>query len=149
MTERPSWDAVYLQMADLVAQRSTCPRLACGAVIVSPEYQVLTTGYNGAPRGERHCTEYGCIIEGGHCVRAVHAELNAILQGARLGVSLHGGVLYVSNRPCIRCAVAITQVGLSRIVIGRPYDTDGLELQVFALFGNAGIDVVWKAANEN
>lgn len=141
MTERPSWDETFLSMARVTAMRSTCPRLSCGTVIVSPDNQVLATGYNGAVRGELHCTDAGCIMEGGHCVRAVHSELNALLQCARLGVSAQGSTLYVTHRTCVRCAAAIVQVGVKRVVYDSSYDTDGLQGYVLARFTAAGIAV--------
>lgn len=140
---RPSWDEIYIDMARLVARRSTCPRLACGAVIVSSEHQVLATGYNGSPRGEPHCSDVGCLMESGHCVRSVHAEMNAILQCARLGISLKGSTLYCTHRTCIRCATAIAQAGIIEVVYQHSYDTDNLTDFVTTRLESAGIRQRW------
>ena len=140
-TDRPSWDETFYQIALGMSRRATCPRLACGAVIVSHDHQMLTAGYNGAPRGERHCTEVGCLMEGGHCVRAIHAETNAVLQAARTGVSVAGGVMYLTQRPCVRCAGLLIQSGVTELVYGTDYDSDGLTSVVLARLDDAGIVV--------
>ena len=90
---RPDWDTYFIQIAKEVAKRSTCPRAAVGAVIAK-DNRILTTGYNGAPAGEEHCTDVGCLMENEHCQRAVHAETNAIAQAAKYGISLEGAILY-------------------------------------------------------
>ena len=77
---RVSWDKYFFDLAKFVSARSTCSRASCGAVIVSDDNRVLSTGYNGAPAGLPHCTDVGCQIEDGHCVRANHAEFNAVHQ---------------------------------------------------------------------
>lgn len=142
MTNRPTWESTFLSMAAEVAKRSTCPRLACGALVASASHQVLATGYNGSARGEPHCDEVGCLMEGGHCVRAIHAELNALLQGARVGVSLNGGTLYATHRPCVRCASAIIQAGIAKVVYAQGYDSDGLFETVRTRLTQAGIVVL-------
>ncbi len=91
---RPSWDEYFMQVAFVVATRATCPRRSVGAVIVLDK-RILATGYNGAPRGLAHCTEVGCHLVAGHCIRALHAEQNAILQAAMNGVSTRGATVYV------------------------------------------------------
>lgn len=136
---RPDWDTLYLAIAELMSTRSTCPRRQCGAAVVSYERQILASGYNGAIRGEPHCSDVGCRIEGGHCVRAVHAEANAIAQGARLGIALSGSTLYITDRPCVRCAGLIIQAGIAHVVYARDYSSDGLDAEVRALFESAGV----------
>jgi len=120
---RPSWDHYFMEIARQVAQRSTCPRARVGAIIVR-DRRILTTGYNGAPKGLPHCSETGCIIVDGHCVRAVHAEQNAIIQGAYHGVSVAGGTIYVTHQPCQTCAKMIINAGLKRVVYGGEYPDD-------------------------
>ena len=137
---RPGWDSLLMDMAALVSHRATCPRLMNGAVITRND-QVLTTGYNGAPRGRPHCVEVGCQVEGGHCVRAVHAEHNAILQAARIGVSLEGTTLYTIYRPCVRCALAIVQVGIVRVWYELGYDSDEMADDVIADLEASGVEV--------
>lgn len=91
--ERPDWDDYFINIADEVAQRSTCPRAKVGAVIVK-DHRIIATGYNGAPAGKSHCYDEGCIMENGHCQRAVHAETNAIAQAAKYGLAIEGATLY-------------------------------------------------------
>lgn len=90
---RPDWDLYFIRIAKEVASRSTCPRAAVGAVIVQ-DNRILATGYNGAPTGAPHCTEVGCQVVDGHCIRAVHAEINAIHQAWNFDVTLEGATLY-------------------------------------------------------
>ena len=112
MNTRPNWGQTFLDIAEVLARRATCPRLQTAAVIVSPDLRILSTGYNGAPSGETHCLDAGCLIEDHHCVRSVHAELNAILNAARNGISINGSAIYVLHTPCIRCAIAMAQAGI-------------------------------------
>jgi dCMP deaminase len=103
-----------------VARRSTCPRAAVGAVIVRDK-RILTTGYNGAPAGLPHCTEAGCLMVNDHCVRTLHAEQNAIIQGALHGVDVSGSTIYVTHQPCLICAKMIINAGIERVVYGGDY----------------------------
>ncbi|PMP86649.1 MAG: cytidine deaminase, partial [Thermodesulfobium narugense] len=103
---RPDWDSYFMKIAFLVATRSTCIRRRVGAVIVK-EKRILSTGYNGAPSGLLHCFDIGCLrdkmnIPSGErqeLCRGLHAEQNAIIQGAMYGVSLMGSTIYVTNQP--------------------------------------------------
>ncbi len=90
---RPDWDTYFIRIAKEVAARSTCQRASVGAVIVK-ENRILATGYNGAPEGEDHCTEEGCRMYDGHCIRTIHAEENAILQAAKFGTKVDRAILY-------------------------------------------------------
>ena len=139
MTPRPTTEEVLLSVAGLWALRGTCPRLSAGAVIATWEGHAVSAGYNGAPRGLDHCHAVGCLMEGGHCVRSVHAEENAILQAARVGISVDGCVLYVTHRPCVRCAIKVVQVGIQEVVYARPYGSDGLTDHVAKVFMEASI----------
>ena len=118
--DRPSWDEYFLQITFEVAKRSTCPRAAVGAVIVRDK-RILTTGYNGAPTGLAHCSEAGCLMVNGHCVRALHAEQNAIIQGALHGVNVSGSSIYVTHQPCLVCAKMIINAGIQRVVYAGQY----------------------------
>ena len=118
---RPSWDDTFFTLATVWAQRATCPRLSTGAVIVTPDRHVIASGYNGAVRGEPHCLDAGCLIVANHCERAVHAEMNAILQAARIGVSIRGCTLYALHIPCNRCTRLALQAGISEVVFQRYY----------------------------
>ena len=128
MSDRPDNDTYFMRMAELVATRSTCLRRKVGAVIVK-EKRVLTTGYNGAPRGLAHCEESGCVrqqnnVESGtrhELCRGVHAEQNAVIQGAYFGISIKGGTIYTTSFPCVLCAKILLNAGIEEIVYLDPY----------------------------
>tara|TARA_B100000959_G_C14883777_1_gene583702 strand:- start:41 stop:484 length:444 start_codon:yes stop_codon:yes gene_type:complete len=108
------WHQRFLSLADSIATWSKDPSRGVGAVIVSPMRQVLATGYNGLPRGfEDHDerlqrpVKYDLIV---------HAEMNAIIQCARNGVSPVGATIYSSFSPCIHCSLAIAQAGITKVV---------------------------------
>jgi dCMP deaminase len=131
-TKRPSWDEYFMQMAELTAQRSTCLRRHVGAVIVMNKH-IVATGYNGAPKGLKHCAELGgCLREKLHVpsgerhelCRALHAEQNAIIQAAALGESIDGGTIYITNHPCSICSKMIVNAGIKRIVVREGYPDD-------------------------
>jgi len=125
---RPDNDTYFMRMADLVATRSTCLRRQVGAVLVK-EKRVLTTGYNGAPKGLRHCAEVGCVrlqnnIESGtrhELCRGVHAEQNAVIQAAYFGVSIKDAIIYTTNFPCSVCAKILVNAGIVEVVYRDDY----------------------------
>ena len=128
------WDKRFMEVADTVGTWSSCFKddRHVGAVIVKNN-RVLTTGYNGAPAGIKSCKEKGfCLrqqlnIPSGtrhELCYAVHAEQNAIIQAARLGISLEGSTLYVTHQPCVICARMIINSGISRIVYRHGYPDD-------------------------
>ncbi len=112
---RPNWDSYFLDITLAVSRRSTCVRAQVGAIIVKDK-RILTTGYNGAPKGLPHCLDEGCELVDGHCIRSLHAEQNAIIQAALHGVSLDGGTIYTTHQPCATCAKMIINAGLVRVV---------------------------------
>ena len=120
---RPTWDEYFIEITLDVAKRSTCNRAQVGAIIVK-EKRILTTGYNGAPRGLPHCLDAGCEIMDGHCVRTLHAEQNAIIQAALHGVSVEGGTIYTTHQPCHTCAKMIINAGLTRVVYVGEYQDE-------------------------
>jgi len=122
-SDRPSWDSYFMDIAFQVARRSTCLRASVGAVVVRDK-RILTTGYNGSPRGLPHCTEVGCLMINGHCVRTLHAEQNAIIQGALHGVDVAHSILYVTHQPCLNCAKMIINAGIERVVYAGDYPDD-------------------------
>ena len=146
---RPDWDEYFLQLADLVASRSTCIRRHVGAILVKDE-RIMATGYNGAPRGIKHCMEVGCLretlgIPSGQryeLCRGVHAEQNAIINAAYYGVSTRDTVLYCTNQPCIICARIIANAGIRRVV-HRGNFQDSLALE---LLEEAGIKMELKSS---
>ena len=116
-----------MQIAHLVATRATCPRRSVGALIVR-EKRIVATGYNGAPRGLSHCPELGPTEEwpigclrAGHCIRALHAEQNALLQAAMIGVPCEGATMYVTCQPCNNCAKMIINAGILRVIYEGDY----------------------------
>ncbi|SEM62139.1 dCMP deaminase [Syntrophus gentianae] len=147
MTEgnsRPDWDEYFMDIASLVARRSTCQRRKVGALLVK-ERRILATGYNGAPTGLRHCLEIGCLreqlqIPSGErheLCRGLHAEQNAIIQAALHGVGIAGATLYCTNHPCVICAKMIINAGIVSVV-----NLDGYSDKLAAeILGEAGIQV--------
>lgn len=145
MDTRPSWNDYFLEVADLVATRSTCLRRQVGAVLVKDK-RIIATGYNGAPRKLRHCSEVGCLrtendIPSGQryeLCRGVHAEQNAIINAAYYGVSTQDTVMYCTNQPCIICARMIINAGIEKVVHRGDFQDDiALELM-----REAGIELV-------
>jgi len=142
--QRPDWDEYFLDIAALVARRSTCLRRNVGAVLVR-ERRILSTGYNGAPTGLRHCLDIGCLrvqlqIPSGErheLCRGLHAEQNAIIQAALHGVSIAGATLYCTNQPCGICAKMIINAGIVHVVVRDGY-SDELAAEIL---GEAGIQV--------
>lgn len=113
--QRPSWDDYFLRMALLVATRATCLRRRVGAVMVR-DRRVIATGYNGSVRGDVHCEDVGCLMAAGHCIRCVHAELNALLQCASSTQHSVGATLYSTDFPCVHCAKALMQAEVAKVV---------------------------------
>lgn len=134
---RPSWDDYFMEIAYVVAKRSTCLRRKVGAVLVSGR-RILATGYNGPPQGLKHCDELGgCYraklgIPSGQrqeICRAVHAEQNAIIQAAVHGVALNNVTLYSTTQPCVTCAKMLINANVRRIVYAGDYpDPFALEM---------------------
>jgi len=147
MDKRPSWDEYFMEMAELARTRTTCVRRGVGAVIVK-DHRVLATGYNGTPNGLTHCSETGCLraklnIPSGQraeLCRGLHAEQNAIIQAARMGVNIDGAELYCTTQPCAICTKMIINAGIKRVVIKERYPDElgqqmaaeaGLEFELF------------------
>ena len=130
---RPAWDEYFMQIARTVATRATCPRASVGCVLTR-ERRILTTGYNGAPRGVAHCMDVGCLLVHDHCQRATHAEANAIVQGALHGVGLAGATAYCTHQPCVNCTKLLISAGVERIVYAVPY-TDAIARELLAEAG--------------
>lgn len=154
LTTRLDHDKLVIEMATLVGMRSTCPRNHVGALIMR-ERRIVSMGYNGAPPGEKHCTEVGCELvqipkNQGHihytdhdtiptqkewdqknmkCIRTVHAEANAIVWAARHGIETEDTILITTMSPCYECAKLIIAAGISRVVFNVEYrDSSGIDL---------------------
>jgi dCMP deaminase len=136
--QRPSWDEYFSRIAVEVSQRSTCQRRHVGAILVLDK-RILATGYNGAPRGLRHCLEAGCL-RAQHSVpsgqrhelcRGLHAEMNVLIQAASHGIRVEGATLYSTSFPCSLCAKMIINGGVRRVVAQSDY-TDDLAKELLA-----------------
>ena len=138
MKNRPSWKEYFFSICELVATRSTCIRKDVGCIIVSEDKRILATGYNGAPRKTKHCTEETCLRkneksgEGLHKCKAVHAEQNAIAQAAEYGIPLKNSILYCTDKPCYICIKIIINAGIKTVYYKKDYpdtQTDILMLE--------------------
>ena len=142
---RPSWDTYFMDITFLVAKRSTCMRRAVGAIVVKDK-RILSTGYNGAPTGIKHCNEAGCLREELNVAsgekhelcRGIHAEQNAIIQAAFHGVGIKGATLFCTNLPCSICAKMIINAGIKKICYHSGY-ADAISKE---MLDAAGIEVV-------
>jgi dCMP deaminase len=144
LTKRPDWDHYFMQIAKVVASRSTCLRRHVGALLVIDK-RILSTGYNGAPTGLKHCAEVGCLREKlkvpsgerHELCRGLHAEQNAIIQAAIHGVAIKGATLYCTHYPCSVCAKMLINAGIKKIFLAENYP-DKLAKEIFK---EAGIDI--------
>ncbi len=130
MGQRPDWDEYFLKLAMLASERATCPRMHCGCVLVKNR-DVVATGYNGSIPGDEHCEDVGCLVVENHCVRTVHAEMNALIQAAKRGHGVEGATAYVTNMPCTTCAKSLITAGIKRVVVFSNYH-DTLATEFFA-----------------
>ena len=143
---RPSWDEYFMKITHLVAERSTCRRRRVGALIVKDK-RIISTGYNGAPKGLAHCLDIGCLREKmdvpsgerHELCRGAHAEQNAIIQAASSGADMQGATMFCTNSPCSTCTKMIINAGIRRLVLGDKYpDSLGEEM-----IREAGIETVY------
>ncbi len=116
---RKDWDTYFMDIAYQIKERSTCPRLHVGALIVKNK-RIKGTGYNGSPTGLPHCDEEGCYLVDGHCKRTIHAEVNCLLETSP--EERKGATLYVTNQPCPDCQKLIITSGIRRVVYGESYE---------------------------
>ena len=122
MTKRQSWDDFFFDIAEQVSQRSTCLRRQYGAVLVKDK-TIISTGFNGAPRGCVHCVDIGCAREGApsgtlhELCRAAHAEQNTIANAARMGICTMNSELYLqpADLPCPLCTKIFINAGITMI----------------------------------
>lgn len=145
---RPSWHSYFMLVAKLVSVRSTCNSRKIGAVIVK-QNRILATGYNGAVHGAPHCIDRGpdfCLRRSlkahdadkyNYCVSS-HAEVNAIDQAARFGISTEGATLYCTLEPCNWCFKQLIQAGIKEIYFEEPYES-----------GNKEFDIYWRRIMES
>jgi len=125
---RPAWDDYFMKITGVVSERATCVKRSVGAIIVK-DNRILSTGYNGAPKGMKHCGEVGCIrkemnVPSGQrheLCRGLHAEQNAIVQAAWHGVKIEGGTMYCTYQPCVICVKMMLNAGIKRLVYSGSY----------------------------
>ena len=141
--QRPDWDHYFMDIAKVVSSRSNCMKRKVAAIIVRDK-RVVSTGYNGTPRGTRNCNEGGCPRCNGMATSGTgldeclcsHGEENAIVQASYHGVSLKDGVIYTTFAPCLMCAKMIINSGIREVIFNAEYP---LNDSAFHLFNEAGI----------
>lgn len=125
---RPGWDEYFMKIAQDVSVRAICVKRKVGALVVK-DNRILSTGYNGAPKGFAHCTEKTCLRKQMHIpsgqrhelCRGLHAEQNAIIQAAVHGSSIEGGTMYCTYQPCVICVKMLINAGIVRLVYSGGY----------------------------
>tara|TARA_B100001750_G_scaffold37707_1_gene27135 strand:- start:187 stop:621 length:435 start_codon:yes stop_codon:yes gene_type:complete len=141
---RPTWDKYFMEIAHQVSKRSTCDRKNVGAVIVRDKV-ILSTGYNGSIRGIKHCDEVGHLMENGHCVRTVHAEVNAVAQSAMNGTEIKDSSIYLTASPCWSCFKVIVNSGIKRIYFGEFYKDE----KIFQFAQEIGVELIDMSESKN
>lgn len=132
--ERIPWDQYFMGQSLLLSLRSTCTRLAVGATIVRDK-RIIAGGYNGSVSGDVHCIDEGCYLVDNHCVRTIHAEMNAILQCAKFGVGTDNAEIYVTHFPCLQCTKMILQAGIKKIHYLKDYRNDEYAIKLIEQAG--------------
>jgi dCMP deaminase len=143
--ERISWDQYFMAQSHLLALRSTCTRLTVGATIVRDK-RIIAGGYNGSIAGGDHCIDKGCYVIENHCVRTIHAEMNALLQCAKFGVPTAESEIYVTHFPCLQCCKAIIQAGIKTVYYAEDYKNHPYAIE---LFQQANITIEKVALDES
>ena len=141
-TKRPGWDRYFMDIAQVAAKRSNCSRRQVAAVLVRDK-RIISTGYNGTPRGVRNCSDGGCprcssnAPSGSHLTECLcsHAEENAIVQAAYHGIMVKGATLYTTYSPCLLCAKMIINAGIRDVVYNESYSIDGTSRRILAEAG--------------
>ncbi|MCQ2379144.1 MAG: dCMP deaminase family protein [Victivallaceae bacterium] len=134
---RPDWDHYFMDIAHVAASRSNCSRRQVAAVLVR-DRRIISTGYNGTPRGIRNCCEGGCPrcnsdVPSGHDLSAClcsHAEENASVQAAYHGIMVKGATIYTTFSPCLQCAKMIVNAGIVEVVYHQHYSIDDVSTRL-------------------
>lgn len=140
--KRPSWDSYFMNIAQVAATRSNCCRRHVAAVIVRDQ-RIISTGYNGTPRGIKNCSEGGCPrcnsdapsgtgLE--ECICS-HAEENAIVQAAYHGIAVKDAIIYTTFSPCLLCAKMIVNAGIREVVFQENYTIDSTAARILTEAG--------------
>ena len=127
--KRIPWNQYFMLQAVLLSLRSTCERLSVGAILVRDK-RVIAGGYNGAVSGDDHCIVVGCYVVDGHCLRTIHAEMNAVLQCSKFGIPTDGAEIYVTDFPCLQCTKSLLQAGIKKIYYMRNYHNDDYAIRL-------------------
>lgn len=138
--KKPSWDDYFMMLVEVVKSRADCLSRQVGAIFVK-NFRIISTGYNGTPHGIKNCSEGGCRrckkrknkeidwYEYEESCICIHAEQNAIIQAAYLGISTKGATLYSTTNPCSSCAKMLINAGITRVVCLMEHpDKEGIEL---------------------
>ena len=120
--KRIPWNQYFMLQAVLLSLRSTCERLSVGAILVRDK-RVIAGGYNGAVSGDDHCINVGCYVVDGHCLRTIHAEMNAVLQCSKFGIP-------TDDFPCLLCTKSLLQAGIKKIYYMRNYHNDDYAIRL-------------------
>lgn len=152
-TKQDKWNKYFMDIAEVVRTRSDCLRPSVGAVLVNPNYRIIATGYNGAPKGIKNCNEGGCQrcllrhkgklksgVDKDKCI-CVHAEENAIIQAAKEGTPTDGSFCYTTTLPCVHCAKIIIQAGIKSVFYNYHRDKKDTNLSL-NLFKEAKIKLI-------
>lgn len=134
---RPDWDEYFMNVAKVAATRSNCMRRQTAAILVK-DRRIISTGYNGTPRGVKNCNEGGCPRCNSKAPRGTkleeclcsHAEENAIVQAAYHGVSIKDAVLYTTVAPCLLCTKMIINAGIGEVVYNKNYPLNRTSLNL-------------------
>lgn len=127
--KRIPWNQYFMLQAVLLSLRSTCERLSVGAILVRDK-RVIAGGYNGAVSGDDHCIDVGCYVVDGHCLRTIHAEMNAVLQCSKFGIPTDRAEIYVTDFPCLQCTKSLLQAGIKKIYYMRNYHNDDYAIRL-------------------
>lgn len=132
-SKRINWDEYFMAQAKLIATRSTCPKLSVGCVLTRNNH-VISTGFNGSISKDKHCIEEGCLEVDGHCIRTVHAEVNAVTQCAKQGIETEGAIAYITHFPCLNCVKVLLSSGVREIIYETSYKVDSYILDLLYRF---------------
>ncbi|MGB4588722.1 MAG: cytidine/deoxycytidylate deaminase family protein [Clostridiaceae bacterium] len=131
---RQSWNEYFMNIAKVLAERSSCDRAYVGAVIVNGDNRIIATGYNGSVGSKTpQCDDIGHVMRDGHCIATLHAEINCIAYCAREGIPLKGSKIYVTHFPCLNCTKALIQSGITKVYYLDDYRMDDYALELFAM----------------
>jgi len=133
---RQSWNEYFMNIATVLAERSSCDRAYVGAVIVNRDNRIIATGYNGSVGSKTpQCDDIGHVMRDGHCIATLHAEINCIAYCAREGIPLKDSKIYVTHFPCLNCTKALIQSGITSIYYLDDYRMDDYAVELMKLNG--------------